>query len=195
MKLIGFTGAMGVGKSTAIEFLREYFNEQQITNVKFAQPLYDMQEFIYRRIADVHPRPKDFVKDRKLLQWLGTEWGRDSIKETLWGDLWEKEVRTIDSGWYNMLITCDDIRFDNEAERVDDLGGFIIKLTSNMTEERINTKAGLAQHKSEAGVNPKFISYEIANDTTIAEFRTKLFKVYDDIALKFQEAKNAVNSA
>ena len=46
MKLIAFTGKMGSGKSTAIEELRKLVN-YQTANVKFAQPLYDIQEFVY----------------------------------------------------------------------------------------------------------------------------------------------------
>jgi dephospho-CoA kinase len=85
MKLIAFTGQMGSGKSTAVSTLRE-FADNPVHNIKFAQTLYDIQNYIYERIESVYKRPEDFIKDRKLLQWIGTEWGRGTISESLWVD-------------------------------------------------------------------------------------------------------------
>ena len=113
MKIIAFSGKMGVGKSTAIE--RIYAKSNGVVHlVKFAQPLYDMQEFIYRRISSVVQRPANFTKDRKLLQWLGTDWGR-GMKETLWVDLFKAQVEKILDHNPTAVIVCDDVRFDNEA--------------------------------------------------------------------------------
>lgn len=178
MNIIAFSGSMGSGKSTAIERLIE-IHPGRVSNVKFAQPLYDMQEMIYRRIQDVYKRPEDFKKDRKLLQWLGTEWGRDTISESLWVSLWKSAANDLHFSFKNILIVCDDVRFDNEGETIKSLGGKIIRINCERTDLRIDTKAGIVNHKSEAGIDPKFIDATIANNGTIRELREEITKVYE----------------
>jgi len=61
---------------------------------------------------------------RWAMQSLGTEWGRDCISATIWGDLWEASAtRMLDDG---KSVVVDDVRFANEQERVKRLGGFIV---------------------------------------------------------------------
>lgn len=185
MNLIGFTGQMGVGKSTAIQLLRSLMHNRNldIHLVKFAQPLYDIQELVYKRIDSVYDRPENFVKDRKLLQWLGTDWGRDTISQSLWIDIWEAEVKRVWGCNPMMLVVCDDVRFDNEASIFKSLGGKIIKLESNRNVERVDTKAGIANHKSEAGVNPQYIDIIVENNGTLNEFEVSLYKAYTELGI------------
>lgn len=170
--IIGLTGRMGTGKSTAINAIRKLKDlpYTPVFNVKFAAPLYEMQEHIYEMIKPVYKRPVDFIKDRKLLQWLGTEFGRNSISETIWVDLWTAEVRKLQSESPRSIIVCDDVRFDNEAETVHKLGGHIVQIVSDKSDNRIDTRAGLAQHASEAGINPKSVDYIVTNNETVLEF-------------------------
>lgn len=180
--IIGLSGSMGVGKSTAVKSIKESFFTCPFKLVKFAQPLYDMQEFIYSRVSSVHTRPPSFIKDRKLLQWLGTEWGRGSIGETVWVDIWKEEALTflqnnfLDPYNKEPIVICDDVRFDNEAETIRSLGGMIIKITSEKASERIDTASGIPGHSSESGINPKLIDSNIKNDSTLANFEQDLVK-------------------
>lgn len=182
MKLIGFNGTMGVGKSTAIQCLKDN-TRSSVRLVKFAQPLYDMQENIYRRIQSVYTRPSDFKKDRKLLQWLGTDWGRDTISPTLWIDIWKAEVKKIRHEEPLATIVCDDVRFDNEASTIAQLGGEIVKIVSSSTQNRIDTAAGIPQHSSEAGIDKQYVDYEIENNGTMLEFLDKLTEMYETLGV------------
>lgn len=168
--LIGLTGSMGSGKTTAIDLIKE-FVDRRYQVVKFAGPLYDMQEFIYRRIASVHPKPKDFVKDRKLLQWLGTEWGR-SISKDLWADIWKEEVAHNSSSHTPSI--CDDVRFDNEAELVHSLGGVVIKIINPDALKNITTANGFSNHVSEIGIKLHNIDFVVVNDGTLAQYQERL---------------------
>lgn len=197
MRIITFNGQMGVGKSTAIEDLKFYAGEENVKLVKFAGPLYDMQEFMYRRISPVYQRPETFIKDRKLLQWIGTEWGRDSISSTLWVDLWKAEANrlklsepkiSIDGSESKLILVCDDVRFDNEAEVVRSMDGIVVKITADRVDNRIDTKAGIAAHKSESGIDSKFISYTIENNGTVFEFQKKLRELFKQLGLVSQKA-------
>jgi len=169
--IIGLNGLMGVGKSTAANFITAY-SASPTKLIKFAAPLYDIQEFAYRRIKSVFNRPDDFVKDRKLLQWLGTEWGRGTINDNIWVDIWENEVReAVKQGF---TVICDDVRFDNEAETVLSLGGIVLNIASSQSLTRITTANGIVAHASEAGIASNYISHRVENNGTEKEFDHKL---------------------
>jgi ABC-type dipeptide/oligopeptide/nickel transport system ATPase subunit len=173
--LIGFNGGMGAGKSTAIQLLGK-IADREVRNVKFAQPIYDIQEYAYQRIASVYQRPANFVKDRKLLQWIGTEWGRDSISPDLWLSIWREEVLRLQHLNPDALIVCDDVRFDNEAMALRGLGGKIIRIVADRAQER--TMAGIANHASEAGISAHYIDYLVENNGTVSDLNASLTYLY-----------------
>jgi hypothetical protein len=172
--IVAFTGGMGVGKSTAIKELEKmgYY----VTLSKFAAPLYDMQEFIYRRVSTVFPKPSNFQKDRKLLQWLGTEWGRGN-KEDMWVSLWKQDVaqlqETLSKKPSLQLIVVDDCRFDNEAEAIKAMGGHIIRIVSDKTADR-GVDRGISNHSSENGISQKYLLSTIENNGSIEQLRESL---------------------
>lgn len=176
MKLIGLSGRMGVGKSTAIECIRD-LQQNYVHLIKFAQPLYDIQEAIYRRINTVYKRPESFVKDRKLLQWLGTEWGRGQVSDTLWVDLWRTEAHYIMENFSSHIIVCDDVRFDNEVEVIKSLGGTIILLESDKADSRIDTKTGIAGHVSESGISLNKVDHVIQNNGSVDDLKKSLSSI------------------
>ena len=182
MKIIGFHGQMGVGKSEAINQLKSLILSP-LALVKFAQPLYDIQEYIYTRICGVHTRPADFKKDRKLLQWIGTEWGRGSISKTLWIDLWRAEVERATAA--GRLVVCDDVRFDNEAEVIKRMGGIVVEIQSDRASERINTAAGIAGHASEAGIRRELVTAIIENNGTLEDLKDSVSSLLKELAEKY----------
>lgn len=185
--IIAFTGPMGAGKSEAIQTLREfrkqsgYIPDSNVILVKFAQPLYDMQEFIYNRVESVFQRPDDFIKDRFLLQWLGTEWGRNTIDKDLWVKLWVAAVQQIAKRNPSAVIVCDDCRFDNEAEVVKSVGGIIVKISTAKNGERIDTSR--ATHASEAGISFQYVDYLIENNDTLEHYKNQLTYLYNKLGL------------
>lgn len=186
--IIGFSGGMGSGKSTAIETL-EGFLKKTPRIIKFAGPLYDMQEYIYRRIAMVHERPAEFVKDRKLLQWLGTEWGRGSISQSIWVDLWKTDAFNY-SRFGHRTVVSDDVRFDNEAEAIRSLGGYVIKIIRPDNTQHAVGGIGIVNHASEAGISKNLIDFEIINDDTVNVFQARLldlYKVLEELELEKQK--------
>lgn len=194
--IIAFSGPMGSGKTTALETLvfGTLDTQHKVRLAKLAQPLYDMQEFIYRRVAGAHSRPKNFIKDRKLLQFLGKEWGRDQISDTLWIDLWKDEALKLEARGY--IVATDDVRFNNEAEAIRSLGGKIIKIESDyiFTKSRISTNSGIIDHPSEYGIDSQLADYTITNNGTVSEFQEKLLRIYKQI-LSPIKVQNKANKA
>lgn len=180
--IIGFTGGMGVGKSTAVTLVTEFFYPKFVTLTKFAQPLYDIQEFAYQRIEGAYKRPESFIKDRKLLQWIGTEWGRDSLSKTLWVDVWKADAEV--KLFKGYIVICDDVRFDNEAETIRSMGGKIISITSNKVAARIDTGSGIKAHASESGISKFLIDAHIENNGTKDQYQQAIWGALKDLGIK-----------
>lgn len=183
MKLLALAGKAGSGKSTTLECLKD-LQHHPLALKKFAGPLIDMQEMIYARIKPVYERPSNFVKDRFLLQFLGTEWGRQTISDTIWVDLWKLEIDRFYKAANNLAVepifVVDDLRFDNEAEAVKSLGGHIIQIVSTKVNDR-NVVPGIPNHTSENGIDLKYIDYIIENNGSIDDLKQSLCTLNDKL--------------
>lgn len=148
---IAFIGQMRAGKDTCAEMCVIRYGGQIM---KFAQPLYDIQDYIYKRTY--LPQGK---KDRLLLQWLGTEWGR-TINPDLWVSILMEDLKTKEG---NIYIT--DCRFKNEIQALRE-NGFKLFKVERPVEERIKFGASLMTHASERDLDD-FNDYDaILNNST-----------------------------
>lgn len=168
IRILAFTGKMGSGKSTAVEYLQRSLN-REVVLIKFAQPMYDIQSFVYNTCFLPQPIPKD----RKLLQWLGTEWGREK-DINLWVNIFKKRVKWLLEQNPTSLIVCDDCRFNNEAEAVKELGGVIIEIDRPLEERNNSIKLENTSHASEAGLDQKNIDYFLINNGHMVGFQAIL---------------------
>lgn len=102
------------------------------------------------------------ISPRKAYQLFGTEWGRQSVCDTIWLDMAPKE---------NCILT--DVRFNNEAEYLKNLNGKIIAIESNRNTTQEN------KHSSESGVDISYVSATIRNDKgqSIDELKWKVTKL------------------
>jgi len=168
IRILAFTGKMGSGKSTAVEYLKTAIN-RKVVLVKFAEPLYLIQDFVYRTCDLPAPIPKD----RKLLQWIGTDWGREK-NPNLWVDLFKSKVKFLLEQDPTSLIVCDDCRFNNEGEAIKDLGGKVIEIVRPLEDRAKNIKLENTTHASESGLDPKYIDLFIINEGHMVEFQALL---------------------
>lgn len=165
---IAFMGLMRSGKDTSAAYFIEKFGG---TIVSFAAPLYEMQKEIYR-IAGLPEK-----KDRSLLQWLGTEWGR-SIDPNIWVNVAINRIKSIPET-ENVYVT--DCRFENEEKALRELG-FTFVMLKAPTQDLIERGASGTQHASE-----KFAAEYIGADITVynnaglSELYAQLDKTYLDV--------------
>lgn len=173
IRVIGLHGKMFSGKSTVFELLCEMARPKQVKLVKFAGPLYDMQGMIYKRAYLDAPK----VKDRKLLQWLGTEWGR-SIDSNLWTGIWKRDANYVLENSPTTIVVSDDTRFDNEADLIRSMGGIVIHVKSAQGHREKRASAlglEITDHASEASLPADKIDIEVMNNETVTELRRQLW--------------------
>ena len=192
-QILAVSGLMHSGKTSVVSMIQELLEEKNYWNrqrsnqqtyqpklIKFAQPLYDMQEYIYKR-AGIELKNKD----RGLLQYLGTQWGR-SIDENLWVDLWRQEVRSHlfkSANHTTQIVLCDDLRFDNEAKQILDLGGKIIWVEADESTRRERSPSTFSgtNHISESGISPEYISLTIYNNKTLGDLKSNVKYLLEEV--------------
>lgn len=148
MIIIGLTGRAGSGKDTLASYLVVHHG---FTQLAYADPIRDMLE-LGMGIESHHLRedkesliPWLGVSGRHLMQTLGTEWGRDLIRQDLWRLLLMRRLDRLQEETDRFVIS--DLRFENEAAFLrDQLGGVVWHI------ERHHV-APVRAHSSEAGID------------------------------------------
>ena len=140
-RLIGLTGRTGsntiagCGKDTVAEMIAW---QTGYSIYGFADPIYAMvkagfgidgkSETFQDRVAKASPIPwlsttKKPISLRRLLETLGTEWGRTHIQEDLWTRVASQFVKDCPTG-----VIIKDVRFENEVEWLDAEGGTLVHI-------------------------------------------------------------------
>lgn len=189
--LIGISGKAGVGKDTLADYL---VGEYGFVRYGFADPIKRLLEELF----DWRPRDwddriwkegpvigyitrekglNDFKSPRQLAQWLGTEVGRKTFGQDCWVDVFERWYR---GRWQQMdirgkmnkgFVVIPDVRFENEALRIRELGGTIIHLTRPGVTP-------VSAHESEAGIALLPQDIRIDNYGTIEDLHATFNSVF-----------------
>ena len=148
MAIVGMSGHIGSGKSLTSEILHSILKEEGITVAvkSFAQP-------IYKLVSDMTGLPISEIKSKKrkheslsigeitttyrgLLQMIG-----DGLRDHGSSDIWinsmfgvENQKAITDLTWINSWWIIDDLRYPNEAEKIKSLGGKLIRVERDESE-------------------------------------------------------------
>lgn len=126
--IIGLIGKAGSGKSTVAQYLS---NAHGFARRPMAYRLKAMinalgvnDNILYGNVEDkeIPLAELNGRTARFAMQTLGTEWGRDIMGKSFWLDLWMRDVAFLPR------IVCDDVRFENEADAIRKIGGYLIKV-------------------------------------------------------------------
>lgn len=167
-KIIGISGAAGCGKDTAADHIIHKRPAYQKTS--FADPIKAMlrvglslsEAQLYGSQKDVHDKYYGCTP-RKLLQTLGTEWGRETVNGNIWVLAMEKHLEAITG-----TFIIPDIRFENEAEFVRKHGTMIhVRGYSKNIDE--------SNHVSESGVDIHSKDYIVRNDKDLTFYLDEVF--------------------
>lgn len=144
-KLIGFAGPKGVGKTTTARLLKDHFMPD-LEVIAFASPMKECLQQLFKFSDDqlytlegkeaVDPRYG--VSPREIMQRFGTEFVRNTVPD-LWVILMEERIKELGGA-----AIIDDVRFEDEAQLIRDLGGRIIHVFG-----RAEFSGG---HESEQGI-------------------------------------------
>lgn len=171
--VIGLHGRARAGKDTVANFIISHRGGYLYS---FADPIramlvplgIDMSDPYWQaRKEDVIPALG--VSPRRLMQTLGTEWGRQIISPDLWLIMAKQRLLNFGPG---MVIA--DVRFENEASWVRSQGGRVIHVErpKNVAVEAHASEAGI-EFKGEEG------DIKIVNGGTLEDLQNTIREVFD----------------
>jgi len=155
MKILGLTGYKQSGKSTLAMVARTDFNFRPMA---FADELKEIVGNLWPAFSDAQlygELKEEVVKEygrsaREVLQVVGTD-----LFRTYDPDVWVRALRATIKAYYNQMgptsgrtIVIDDIRFDNEAALIHELGGEVWEVRRRAKGGRL----GADHHPSEQGL-------------------------------------------
>lgn len=177
--IIGITGKKYSGKDTLGKLFMSKYNYKRLA---YADPLKTVCKCIFGFNDDQLYGDKKEIDDefwkttpRKVLQYVGTNMFREHMKNiiphienNIWVEVVKKQILDERKQNPNATFVITDIRFENEAQLIRDLGGIVIKLKRNDSEIIIDN------HASEQEIDMLYADYEFTNNNTIEELYEKV---------------------
>ena len=160
---IAFGYKMRSGKDTSVNYLISKYGGEKIS---FSKPLYDILHYA-QKVCNF-----PIEKDRKFLQWIGTDWAREK-DNNIWINLAINNIKNIDGNVY-----CSDVRFINEFKSLKENGFIVIKIERNLTFTNKSSTNHISENDLDKIENSEW-DYVIKNDGTLKE----LYRQIDDIVL------------
>ena len=191
--LIGLIGKKRSGKDTFASTLIEELN---YTKIAYADPLREAA-LALNPIVNTEPGYFGPVRYAAALEEFGYEGAKDKFPEfrAILQRLGTESIRALDDGFWLRIATArisattgpvvvTDVRFPNEADRIHELGGRLVRIIRLSTEEA-------DEHPSEKALDGYAADYDVQNDRSLDD----LANVARAIAKRAQLDANLANAA
>ncbi len=174
------SGKQGSGKSSTAKALAvELGLEFHVATYRFADPLYRMHDAVLNIMRELGIEvPK---KDGRLLQLLGTEWGRAIYGQDVWVNCalgylknYRKTIHTFAGDRQGVLI-IDDCRFKNEFEAFSGKGlTFRLEAEREARKGRTESWREIDDHQSETDLDDWLTRFDNVFRTDVPEVTTEV---------------------
>lgn len=163
MKIIGLSGRKQSGKDTLFGLLKESLPDLKVERVAFADAL--KREVAHACGVTVEQIEREKSRWRGLLQHWGTEFRRHD-NENYWIDRAREKIET-ERGLGADVTVVTDVRFENEAGMVRDMGGLLVRI--------VRHGAGAADsHSSETSMDNQPYDLSIDNTGTLEALKSNV---------------------
>jgi hypothetical protein len=176
--IIGLSGYAQSGKDSTAELLCLNYG---YTRLAFADSMRQALMTINPKLDSI-TRVSDFVEDygwdvakknpevRRLLQVLGTDFGRKMLGDDVWINIALSGIKSEDK------IVVSDVRFPNEAEAIKKLGGTVWRINRH-------NHSAVNGHTSEHAMDNYMFNYVIYNDGTLDDLSDEVFMLAKELNL------------
>lgn len=171
LSVVGIAGKAGAGKDTVADFIVAARGGYRYA---FAEPIkqmlrilgIDMDSEYWKQHKEEPIAAYGSKSPRQLMQWLGTEWGRNMVDKDLWVTMAQAKLLELGSG---MVIS--DVRMENEAMWVRRMGGLMIHV------RRENVRQVNA-HSTEDGIAVDSGDLVLNNNGTLEDLQQEVLRVF-----------------
>lgn len=171
-KIILICGPQGAGKTTLAKEIAK-LSRVRAVGLKFADPLYLLHERIWKTMEDYGLNKANYLKssiDGRLLQLLGSQWGR-AMDPEIWVKIMQERVSFYPS---DTIIVIDDCRFENELRAFPEESTVRVKLVASEAVRKLRAEKWREDttHISEIGldhVNDAAYDFIFETENTSAE--------------------------
>jgi hypothetical protein len=168
-QIIGIHGPLNSGKDTIASLIQQLYPEHY-RRYAFAKPIKDAVKVMFGftdvQVEDriLKEAPDQFwgFSPRKAMQLLGTEFGRELLRNDIWVKRAELEIASNISNNYKTIIT--DVRFENEAEWIRNQPNSVILIIDS---PGLDTSTSNYKHASEGGISRQAGDHIITNDKSL----------------------------
>jgi len=177
MILIGITGKARSGKDTTADILSKRLG---LIKYSFATPIKEAAKVMFGLTEEhVNGKLKEEVipwlgvSPRRIMQTLGTDWGRDIIRGDIWVQIAKRRFEELSECLDNIFhcgMVIPDVRFENEADFVRENGGIVIHISRSSVQN-------VEQHRSEDGIEFKNGDIRIINDGSLEDLENTIESV------------------
>lgn len=175
VKLIMVSAKQGGGKSTLCDGLEKVL--PNVGRTRFAKVLYEIHDAVLKIMRDYG---FNMTLDKRLLQLIGTEWGRNHVHNEVWVMCFRAQIDKLKAEGKEFII-CDDLRFRNEFDAFD-----CIKIRLECPEEVRKTRCSqwrdATTHQSEIDLDQWVDKFDLVIDTSTASEEETLHKAISFIA-------------
>lgn len=189
INLIGVTGKAGSGKTTIANYIRDNYLYAQLN---FADPIKQglasmlgltLEDLDKLKITNEPINDYLDINVRRLLQTLGTEWGRNTIDKDFWCYLMEEKI---DNLIWKLIPTTNfvigDVRFVNEVNWINNKGGttILVKRDNKITEKTTRN------HQSEVEIESlrDIVTYSVNNSGSHASLFYQIDGIMKELGLR-----------
>lgn len=168
--IIGICGKKRSGKDTIGKFIAASYGYRLDS---FAAPI---RSFTCELLG-ISPSVLELVKEhpmsvidgkspRDLMQQLGTEFMRGNYGQDVWVRSLVGRIKD------NTVVT--DIRFDNEAKAIKDLGGKVFHVVRDLKDSKDT-------HASEKGIDPNLVDIKVLNNSTLEALYKRVSHIMSEL--------------
>lgn len=182
--VVMISGKMGSGKSTLAAELRKEIRQHKkwaVEELIFAEAIYDMHNYCLRYLRDCGIDRG--MKDGRLLQLLGTEWGRKTVGEEVWVDVFKSKLNALlekyeMAGMEHLVVLVPDVRFPNELSAAPGSLNIRLECSEEVRRSRCNSWRDDVNHPSEIGLDGCLDQFHYVFDTEKVPAREIARKVF-----------------
>lgn len=192
MNIVGITGSAGSGKDTLADMIKSDGWERFAYADALKHICMDYLGLSYNDAYTQEGKTKfnEFwgMTNREILQKVGTDAMRNGFCKDVWIKIAELKLKEMLDSGKKVIVT--DVRFDNEAELIESLGGCVAKIVRN-----VNILNNAEQsHVSEKGISDDLISFVIQNNLSKEDLKTEFNVKLLEFENKFTDIYNSLNN-